>query len=148
MTAGRTLRGAVPAVLGALTLSMGLLLAGSTAALATPPANDNFAEREDLSSTLPIKVTGSNAGATKEEGEYIPGLAPAGHSVWFEWEATNTGWVTIGACEDEFPTILAVFTGTELEHLTPVAGGNASEGPDCRTSRGSTRSRRRAKPST
>jgi hypothetical protein len=48
-------------------------------------------------------------------------------------EAESTGYVTIGACEDEFPTILAVFTGTEVDHLTEVISGNpnASEGPDC-----------------
>lgn len=108
----------------------GLLLPAATA-WAEPPSNDDFANREVLSGALPIEVTRSNVEATKEEGEFIPGLAPAGHSIWFEWEAESTGWVTIGACDDEFPTILAVFTGTELEHLTPAAGGNKDEGPDC-----------------
>jgi hypothetical protein len=100
-------------------------------ALAAPPANDDFADRKPLTGDLPIEETGANVEATKEEGEFIPGLAPAGHSIWFEWEAQETGWITIGACDDAFPTILAIFTGTELEHLTPVVTGNASEGPDC-----------------
>jgi hypothetical protein len=111
----------------------GLLLPAS--AWAEPPANDNFESRQVLGPGFPggepIEVKASNVGATKEEGEFIPGLAPAGHSVWFEWEATSTGWTTIGACEDEFPTIVGIFTGGELKNLTPVASGNADEGPDC-----------------
>jgi hypothetical protein len=96
---------------------------------AAPPSNDDFAEREILGGSLPIDATRSNTGATKESGENISFFA-AGHSIWFEWEAQSTGWVTIGACDDGFPTIVGVFTGTELEHLTPAAD-NADEGPDC-----------------
>lgn len=113
-----------------LTLVVGLLVAPA-GALAAPPANDNFADREVLTGTLPIEVTRSNVEATKEAGEFIPGLSAAGHSIWFEWEAPSTDWVTIGSCETEFPTILGVFTGTEVGNLTPVASGNADEGPDC-----------------
>jgi hypothetical protein len=126
MKAGRGIR-----VLCVLALaSVGLLLPSSTA-LAAAPANDDFANREVLSGSLPIEVSRSSVEATKESGEFIPGLAPAGHSIWFEWETQGAGWVTVGACDDEFPTILAVFTGTELGHLTPAASGNADEGPDC-----------------
>lgn len=111
------------------------LLALPAAASAAAPENDDFANRRVLSSGFPsgepVEATSSNVEATKESGEFIPGMSPAGHSVWFEWEAVSDGWVSIGACDNEFPTVLAVFTGTELEHLTPVASGNGSEGPDC-----------------
>jgi hypothetical protein len=113
-----------------LTLVLGLLL-GPGAALAAPPDNDAFADREVLTGALPLEVTRSNVEATKEAGEFIPGLSAAGHSIWFEWEATSTDWVTIGSCDTAFPTILGVFTGTEIGNLTPAAGGNADEGPDC-----------------
>jgi hypothetical protein len=117
---------------GIFSVLVALALVLPASALAAPPANDDFANRQVLSGTLPIEVTGSNAEATKEEGEFIPsGPAPAGHSVWFEWEAEADGWVSIGACDNEFPTILAVFTGTALNALTPAANGNGSEGPDC-----------------
>lgn len=46
-------------------------------------------------------------------------------------KADSDGWVTIGACDNEFSTILAVFTGVELGSLVQVAKGNADEGPDC-----------------
>jgi hypothetical protein len=115
-------------------VALGILLSGlllAPASAAAPPGNDDFADRQVVSGALPLEVVGSNVEATKEEGEFIPGLAPSGHSVWFEWEATATDWVTIGACDNDFPTILAVFTGTALGSLTPAASGNADEGPDC-----------------
>jgi hypothetical protein len=116
-------------------LALMLVLVGSAIApasvLAVAPENDDFGFREKLPSSLPIEITRSNVEATKEAGEQIPGLAPAGHSIWFEWEAPATDWVTIGSCQTGFPTILGVFTGTEINKLTPAASGNASEGPDC-----------------
>jgi len=103
------------------------------AASAAAPANDNFADREVLTGPLPIEVTRANDEATKEPEESLDMFAPAGHSVWFEWEATSTGWVTIGACDgdDEFMRILGVFTGTAVNGLTKVADGNGKEGPFC-----------------
>jgi hypothetical protein len=108
-----------------------MLLALPASALAAPPANDSFANRQVLSGPLPIEQSGSNFEATKEAEEPLFGMASAGHSVWFEWEAENDGWVTIGACDDEFPTVLAVFTGNAVKTLTLAVDGNGSEGPDC-----------------
>jgi hypothetical protein len=109
-----------------------LLLALPAMVLAAAPANDDFANRQVVSGALPIEVTGSNVEATKEAGELIPGgPSPAGHSIWFEWEAQSTGYVTIGACVNQFPTILAIFTGTEIDNLTQVVSGEQNEGPDC-----------------
>ena len=120
---------------GILSLLVLALLALPAGASAAGPLNDDFADRQLLGAGFPggapIEETGSNVDAGSESGEFIPGLSPAGHSVWFEWEAENDGWVSIGACDNQFPTVLAVFTGTELEQLTPVASGNGSEGPDC-----------------
>jgi hypothetical protein len=98
---------------------------------AAAPVNDDFADRQVVSGPLPITVQGSNVEATKEGGEFLPGLGAAGHSIWFEWEATATGWVTIGACDDGFPTIVAILVGNGVDKLTPVAAGNAHEGPRC-----------------
>lgn len=126
-------------LLAALAVVLVSALVAPAGALAAPPANDAFANREvlvgDVLTEGPIAVTGTNVEATKEEGEFISVFA-AGHSVWFEWEAKSTGWVSIGACEDGFPTIVGIFTGTELESLTRVASGNADEGPGCRYNEG------------
>jgi len=112
-----------------------VLLALPASAMAAPPANDKFANRQILGPGFPggapIEVTGTNVEADDEEGEFIPGLSPAGHSVWFEWEATGDGWVSVGVCDSDFPTLIGVFTGADVKTLTPVAEGNGSEGPDC-----------------
>jgi len=112
-------------------LAICCLLLLTPSAFAVPPANDDFANREELGTGLPLEVPGANVEATKETGEFIPGLSPAGHSVWFEWEAASSGWVTIGACESEFPLMVAIFTGAAVNELTQVVSGNAAEGPGC-----------------
>jgi hypothetical protein len=104
------------------------LCAAPAYAAAAAPANDDFANREALPAGVPVEVTRSNAEATKETGENISPYA-AGHSVWFKWEATSTGWTTIGACGSDFPAVIGIFTGTEVADLTKVASGNAAEGP-------------------
>jgi hypothetical protein len=101
-------------------------------ALANPPTNDDFANRKVLSTALPLEVSGTNVEATKEAGEQLnPGLSPAGHTVWFEWKATSSEWVTIGACDSEFQSTVGIYTGAAVDKLTQVVSGNAAEGPDC-----------------
>jgi hypothetical protein len=114
----------------ALALAAGCLLLWLPSALAAPPS-DNFANRELLSTGLPLEISRSNVGATKESGEYLGTPFAAGHSVWFEWEATDDGWVTVGGCEADFVDVVGVFTGAAVNSLTSVASGNSSEGPHC-----------------
>lgn len=113
-----------------------LALLALPAAASAAPTNDKFANRQILSAGFPggtpIEVTGNNVEAGKEEGESFPGPpGPAGHSVWFGWEATGDGWVSVGVCDSDFPAILGVFNGTQVNELAPAANGNGSEGPDC-----------------
>jgi len=116
-------------VAAALVLALCLVPAS---ALAAAPANDDFANREVLPTGfpggLPVEETGSNVEAEAEAGEDISPFA-AHHSIWFEWEAEATGWVTVGACGSDFPTLIGIFTGTELSNLTKVVSGNGAEGP-------------------
>jgi hypothetical protein len=96
------------------------------------PANDAFANRTDLGDQLPVHETESNVGATRESGEPTLGLiGAAGHSLWWSWEAPATEWVTVSTCQTPFPTVVGIFEGPELGHLTRVAEGNADEGPAC-----------------
>ncbi len=105
-----------------------------TEALAAAPTNDDFENRETLPAGfpggLPIEVTRSNVEAEAETGEDVSPFA-AHHSIWFEWEAEATEWVTIGACGSNFPAVIGVFKGTELSNLTKVASGNSAQGPHC-----------------
>ena len=111
--------------------SAGLLLFASPA-LAAPPANDGFANAETLGPGLPVEITRTNVEATKETEEPNHGfLGSKGHSVWFEWEATSTGFVTVGTCGSDFVTAIGVYTGTAVNALTQVAGDYPSQGPGC-----------------
>ena len=108
-----------------------MALAGPAAASAAPP-NDNFVNREVLSGSLPLQVSGTNVGATSEPGEPEPDVpAFAGHSIWFSWEATGTEFVTIGTCGSEINTVLGVYTGSAVNALTPVSSNRYSFGPAC-----------------
>lgn len=102
------------------------------AAASAAPVNDNFVNREVLSGSLPLQVSGSTVGATSEPGEpepYVPAFA--GHSIWFSWEATSTGFVTIGTCGSEINTVLGVYTGSAVNALSPVSSNRYSFGPNC-----------------
>ncbi len=107
-------------------VAMALMVPAGASAAA--PANDNFADREVLSGSLPIEVTRSNDEATKEVGESLGYFAAAGRSVWFEWEATVSGWVTVGACDADFSGFIGVYTGAAPNALTKVPSGS---GPFC-----------------
>jgi hypothetical protein len=58
-------------------------------------------------------------------------LGSKGHSVWFQWKAESTGFVTVGTCGSDFTTVTAVYTGTKVDELTEVAGGFNDDGPGC-----------------
>jgi hypothetical protein len=115
---------------GALGLAALSFLLLAPAAFAAPPANDKFEDAKELTESLPIEVSATNVEATKEEGEPFLSFG-AGHTVWYEWTAADTGFVTIDTCEREIETILGVFTGEAVNALTKVVDGNASEGPNC-----------------
>lgn len=120
-------------------LIVGLVAAGLSAfaaanAVAAPPANDNFANAQSLAGPLPIAVAGSNVEATREVGEPFYGFG-AGHTIWFQWEATLTGFVTVGTCDASFHTETGVFTGASVGALTKVADAT-SGGPGCPSASG------------
>ena len=77
---------------------------------------------------------GSNVGAGIETGEPNHAGNSGGASVWWTWTAPATGEVTFDTRGSSFDTLLAVYTGTSLNRLTPVAsnddagsGGRQSE---------------------
>jgi hypothetical protein len=114
-------------LVGAVCL-LGLLAPG---AWAMAPANDDFEDALPLGS-LPVGLSATNVEATKEAGEPLHGgLGSKGHSVWFEWEASGTGFVTVGTCGSDFTTVTSVYTGTKVDELTKVAGGFNDDGPGC-----------------
>lgn len=94
------------------------------AAVPPPPANDNFADAEDITGLS--SFSGTNAGATAQPGEpdHYLGL-PAKNSVWFRFTAWKTGraWLTIDTKSDV--TALAAYTGNAVNRLTRRATWDA-----------------------
>lgn len=109
------------------------MLVVPTGAVAAP-SNDDFANRIELAGALPITESGTNVEATREWQNEEVGPFAAGHSVWFKWTASIDGWVTVDTCTASFQTVLGIFTGSDVEHLTRVTKGNASEMPGCSSS--------------
>ena len=92
-----------------------------------PPANDNFATREQLVGT-DVRAQADNRGATVEAGEpeHIPGVADR-RTVWWTWTAPDTGRVTVdtlGGVSGTTGTALTFYVGNALDSLIPVMRGN------------------------
>ena len=72
--------------------------------------------------------TGGNFGATAEAGEPNPDGIMGGASVWVTWQPQFNGLATFTTAGSGFDTLLAVYTGTTLGALTPVAADDDSAG--------------------
>jgi hypothetical protein len=88
-----------------------------------PPANDNFANAELIGPGLPITQPGTKLDATSETGEPAHGpFGSAAASVWYRWTPSANVVARIDACDDSgFGATFAVYTGTQVDSLTPVA---------------------------
>jgi hypothetical protein len=117
----------------ALGVAVVLLLLLAPSAFAAAPVNDEFANRIDLTGTLPIEETGTNVAATQQVGEDPHEFLyqPAEHSVWFSWEAEDTEWVTASTCGSDFDTLLGVYSGSSLSLLEKVVPGKEGTRFDC-----------------
>src|SRR3954451_18799461 len=109
---------------------LGALLAVTTAALllvsasgATAPSNDNFS-----AASVVLPATGSrngpNVDATKEAGEPSHAGNAGGGSAWYKWVAPATGTATFDTVGSGFDTLLAVYTGSSVDTLPPVASND------------------------
>ncbi|MBX9608115.1 MAG: S8 family serine peptidase [Gammaproteobacteria bacterium] len=77
--------------------------------------NDDFASRATLDGA---RVTGSNIGATGEPHEPNHGLLAAPlASVWWEWTAPTSGFVSFDTAGSNFDTVLGIYSGDRLDSL-------------------------------
>jgi hypothetical protein len=90
-----------------------------------PPENDDFAAA-DVLPPAPMTAGGSTRFASKEPGEPNHAGNPGGHSLWFSWTPSSSGPVDITACSSDgtVDTLLAVYTGSAVNTLTPVASND------------------------
>ena len=91
------------------------------------PFNDDFAARAKISGDN-IAARASSTGATRESGEPAHAGVSGGASLWWEWTASSTGSVTVDTSGSNFDTVLAIYTGTALANLTPIASNDDSGG--------------------
>ena len=88
----------------------------------------------------------SKAGEPNHAGD------PGGHSVWYSWTPSSSGPVHISACDykREIDTLLAVYTGSAVDALTPLASNDDARGAaverTLRIRRSTARSRSRPSP--
>jgi hypothetical protein len=85
--------------------------------------NDNFSACQFIGGVSGT-VIGSDAGATKEAGEPNHAGNAGGSSIWYCWTAPINGNVTFDTTGSTFNTLLAVYTGTSLNALTPIASND------------------------
>jgi hypothetical protein len=106
-------------------------IAGGRALYAAPgapaPANDNFANAELLTQT---PATGSNILATREPGEPDHADSTATHTLWWRWTAPSAGTLSLTTYGSSFDTVLAVYTGSAVDHLTPISANDDEESPE------------------
>ena len=92
-----------------------------------PPANDSFAAARAITGASG-SVSGTSVMATKETGEPNHAGTPGGRSVWYRWTAPASGRVAFDTFGSEFATTLAVYRGTSVSALTPVAANDDAAG--------------------
>jgi hypothetical protein len=85
---------------------------------ATPPPNDNFADRIELSG-ITLQITNALAHSSVESGESLSDSF-AGGSVWWSWTAPESRKMVVWLSE-MFNYNVQVFTGTSLTALANVA---------------------------
>ena len=102
-----------------------LNLAAAVTSTSNRPFNDAFANRARITGPN-VTVRSNNSGATRETGEPVIGGNPGGASLWWEWTAPTTGSVNVATTGSAYATLLAVYTGTSVGALTPVASSAAA----------------------
>ena len=91
------------------------------------PENDAFQEAKTITA-LPFESIVSNRRANAESGEpNHAGSAPA-HSLWWKWVPLETAHVFLTTVESGPDTHIAVYEGTALETLLPVAANENFNG--------------------
>jgi hypothetical protein len=95
---------------------------------AAKPVNDDFDGALMLVDRAGV-WGGTNAGASLEPGEPRHAGDPGGRSLWFRWTAPASGRAVFHTMDEDFDTLLAVYTGASVGALTPIAENDDAE-PD------------------
>jgi uncharacterized repeat protein (TIGR02543 family) len=96
------------------------LVVGTTADI---PSNDDFTNAAVIS---PNGITNiiTTTYASRENLEPEINGNPGGHSLWWTWTAPAIGTVSISTSDNNFTTLLGVYTGSSISNLTVVTNYN------------------------
>jgi hypothetical protein len=94
------------------------------------PLNADFAAATVLNSVF-ASSPGTNFFGGKEAGEPNHAGDAGGNSVWFRWTPIGDGTVDIDTCGSTIDTLLAVYTGSSVNALTPVPTAANDDTPGC-----------------
>jgi Ca2+-binding RTX toxin-like protein len=104
---------------------VGLLLLVPSPARAAPPGNDTFAARTTVT-TLPFGETVGTDEATTESGEPDTDCGPMGKTLWYEFTPPTDMVLGANTSGSNFDTLTAVWIGSQVDALTPVACSDGS----------------------
>lgn len=95
---------------------------------ANSPPNDNLEAATTISGTS-AAVSGTNVDSTSQvdEPDHFTGL-PSFYSVWFAWTAPITGTASIGTCDSNFDSVVAVYTGSGFPALSQQVSDDDGSG--------------------
>ena len=94
---------------------------------AVAPSNDDFVNALNIGTQTEFTALGTTGdgtgaiGATREVGEPDHGGNVGGGSVWFQWQAPESRRYALSLPSSEFDAIVAVYTGSAMDDLTPVS---------------------------
>ena len=97
-----------------------------------PPANDDIQHAQVLNVSRPAQATGTNVEATRERGEPVIAGDTGGSSVWYRFTPAQDGAYVVDTCDSSFDTLLAVYTGPSVNHLSTVAANDDACGQQSR----------------
>lgn len=95
------------------------LLGSGPAALALP-SNDDVAGATEIPG-VPSTVTGDATGASTQLGEPLPACALDAETVWFRFTPAGPARLVADTFGSKYDTVLAVYAGTGIGDLVPVA---------------------------
>jgi uncharacterized delta-60 repeat protein len=108
--------------------ALALLTLGASDAWAQA-TNDMFASAANLDSIgTPGNYVDNNTGASREPGEPQIAANAGGASMWYTWTAPTNGTVSFDTIGSGFDTLLGVYLGNSVSHLTLVAQDDNSGG--------------------
>lgn len=122
----RLLRSVTPlsALAGKVQSAGRLNLASALASTDNRPFNDDFATRANLGTAPNIHIRANNVGSTSEGSEPAHAGIAAANTLWWTWTAPSSTSVTFNTSGSAYDTTLAIYTGTVLGSLTPIASND------------------------